>query len=410
MGVPEADEINKLLESTEKSEKELLQIDSDRLLLSDSDLPTDPVFELHKALHDLSKSIEAGMSNVAPGQLTGQAALTREHISGSVKNRIRAVVRDWNRMRPLREVIKAALPDVSDDYIDHFTHVAEDIALKKNMGPLVRIGGQHASAQHDDDQRNLIEGVYVDPNAHLKVPHDSYMPDKHLLRAKNDAGQDVVLKAYKHTDPYPEHDVHLRAANFHRLAKDFFGMGKHVPVTAVFAHSKVLGGVPVQAIEFKPGRTPLESNEMWEKALKHSQESGTAHKLAIMDHILGNDDRHSANMIVGDDGHIHAIDNDYSFNYRTPAGTLGGIYPSELVSLVADHSPSKETVDWIKQKDPKQLARQMYELGLDGKSTQEAVRRLMIYQRTLSPYEPFHKAFAAARPDQPKLPEEQESA
>lgn len=61
----------------------------------------DPVMEVKKALQNLQKTLTAGVGNAAPSNLTGGSALSVEHMSG-VRNKLKAALRDWNRMRPLK--------------------------------------------------------------------------------------------------------------------------------------------------------------------------------------------------------------------------------------------------------------------------------------------------------------------
>lgn len=79
---------------------------------------------------DLEKTLTAGNSNAAPGSLVGGSALAMEELE-SKKNRIKAALRDWDRTQSIESVIKAALPEVSDQYIQHFVDTAKQIQLAK---------------------------------------------------------------------------------------------------------------------------------------------------------------------------------------------------------------------------------------------------------------------------------------
>ncbi len=354
MGTPEADEINKLLDKMDKSESKLFVLDSDKVILDEASFPVNnPVLELHKALEELNKTLTAGQSNVAPSQLTGGAALTKEHIAGSVKNRIKAAVRDWNRTRPLKETIKAALPEVSDEYVDHFTDIAEDLALKKGMAPLTRIGQKNAAPNHNDENKGLLEGIYLDPAS---------VNGTHNLKTKNDAGQDVVLQ---HTAS--------KASVYNRIARGFFNLNDHVPAASAFSHPSVNGGQIVQAFEHKKGVSPYQSEEAWSKALDKARLDGSAHKIMITDHILGLPGRNLSNIVIDEDGKLQAIDNHKALSFATSPS-------ADLHSAMQEDHPTADVLSWIQQKDPKILAKMLYNNQVDQGAIKKAVARLRRWQ------------------------------
>lgn len=88
--------------------------------------------DIKKDLQNLKKTLTAGMGNAAPSNLVGGSALSVEGLDRTTKNTLKSVLRDWDRKTPLKKVIKAALPDLSDKYVDHFADLAEDLSLKKN--------------------------------------------------------------------------------------------------------------------------------------------------------------------------------------------------------------------------------------------------------------------------------------
>lgn len=82
---------------------------------------------------DLTKALEAGGFNSAPGTLTQGSALQAETISraNSLKNHTMAAFRDWRGKGDLKKFLKHRLPEASDDYIDHFAKLVEDYQIKK---------------------------------------------------------------------------------------------------------------------------------------------------------------------------------------------------------------------------------------------------------------------------------------
>jgi hypothetical protein len=380
---PKAKSIAKsIAEMSETIDASLVEIDS--VILEDEFMPTNPVLDLHKAIEELNKTLEAGMGNMAPGQLTGQAALTREHISGSQKNRLKAAIRDWNRKRPLEEVIKAAMPEVDDEYLHHFTELAHELALKKSQHPhkLIRVSAQHShNKNQSEEQKKLIEGIYQDPSKafggqDFNPGHDDYSSS--LTRHKNDAGQDVLIKQ-------PRGKNAENSTHYYELANNFFGMGKHVPVTNHFK-SPMLNKNPYvkpgrdeyhQAMEIvKDAKTPLTMDDAKvNKALEKAHSSGELHKLMMMDHILGADwDRHHGNSLIHPKGHLVNIDNDQAFSYGQ------SIHPWYM----NDHRGQPVHPDaaaWVKGLDVKGLVGQMADQGHSSDRIRNATTALKAYQK-----------------------------
>jgi hypothetical protein len=96
------------------------------------------------------KAMTAGNYNVAPGALTGGAALQREHlVDEKVKKKAMDVFRRWDGRTKFREVLKAEMPEVSDDFIDHFSDIVErhSFRVKKAeevIGQLAKAGKKPA--------------------------------------------------------------------------------------------------------------------------------------------------------------------------------------------------------------------------------------------------------------------------
>lgn len=379
---PKIKKIAKSIEAMSQNIDNLFEVDS--VILDDAFMPNDPLLDLHKSIESLNKTLTAGMGNVAPSQLTGGAALAREHISGFDRNRIKAAVRDWNRKRPLKEVIKASLPEVSDDYIQHFTDLAEELALKKSTtNKLIRIGSEHSrNPTQNDAQKQLLEGMYVDPKVGGKAfnpGHSNFSNALHKL--KNDAGQDVLMKNPAKDGFSPESLENAQnASHYYHLASENFGMGKHVPVTNYFFHKDLAtqanqSGIHHQAMEIIPkSKTPLTNDAAWKKAQKTASDDGSLHKLMMMDHILGNSDRHLGNLLLHPSGHVMSIDNDNAFGHQ---------YNLNQPEYITDHSVPlhPEAAKWIKGIDAKKLAGTMLGQGHEPTTIKTAITGLKQYQK-----------------------------
>ena len=84
----------------------------------------------------IKKALEAGGYNAAPSSLTGGSALQVE--DRSLKNRVKAAVRDWDRKTPFRKFLKHRLPEASDDFIDRFADLVQDYTIKKTQRDLIK--------------------------------------------------------------------------------------------------------------------------------------------------------------------------------------------------------------------------------------------------------------------------------
>ena len=380
---PKAKKIAKSIEDLTKTVSDTL-VEVDSIILDDVFMPADPLLDLHKAISDLEKTLTAGMGNVAPSQLVGGAALVREHLTGARKNRVKAAIRDWDRKRPLSETIKAALPEVSDDYLHHFVGLAEELALKKNSSnKLLRIGARNThNHMQNDSQKKLIEGLHMDP---MKQKVKTFLPGhgeytNAIYKLKNDAGQNVMVKNPQRGDDSKFSNAE-NATHYYHLADEVFGMGHHVPVTNYFHHAKLADdsleqALHHQAMEIVPrAKTPIVHGLEFEKAKKKGQANGDVHKMMIMDHILGNTDRHVGNVLIHPKGHLMSIDNDMAFSYA------GNTFPEYAHESEQSSGLHPEAAKWVKGIDPKALAGKMMDQGHDPEQIKAAVAGLRGYQK-----------------------------
>jgi hypothetical protein len=359
------------------------QVDS--CILEDIIKSENPVQELKDSLMVLQKTLTAGGANVSPSQLTGGSALTPEYIiSHSQKNKIKAAIRDWDRTRPLKEAIKAALPDVSEQYLDYFTGLAEEISLKKGMSPLQRIGAEHSTNKNaDEDQRNLVNGIYIDKGRPFKGLDDE--PRATMNKFKNDVGDEVLLKIPREGTEGLKNFAN-NATNYYHMAKNFFGMGEHVPITNHVTHDafKDAPTNTAQVIKFHSKAKTAFSPE-FDKAFQTGRENGSVHKLALMDMITGGDfDRHFGN-VLADKGRIMHIDNDDAFDYDYAPSITPHYYSMNTDDSNEDIGIGQDTIHadankWLQDLNPKVMLQHMRKLGISAKQMREAAKRLKVLQ------------------------------
>ncbi|MGH7241010.1 MAG: hypothetical protein ACREGB_01800 [Candidatus Saccharimonadales bacterium] len=361
----------------------------------------DAVLDLRLATQQLQKTLEASSGNVAPSQLTQGSALAREHIVGSkdIQNRVKAAVRDWNRQRPLRETIKAALPEIGDTYLDHFTDLAEQLSLKKGMPRLTRIGVEHSPNVHaDQHQSSLVNGLYWDQSKSFKP--ENYVGTANPLKLKNDAGDNVFVKdSTTDLSQPPQHDS-VKATNYYHLARDVFGMQNHVPATNYFDHPKT--GDRYQAMKFLEGADTAYDSKKFEDAYRKAKQNGDAHKLVLMDLITGTTDRHLGNVMVGPDHTLHHIDNDYAFSFqpdnhafindiRTVTGAPGGGTEDLHIPGVGSEVLHPTAKAWLDKIDPKVLAQKSSQYGIHPQHIRKMVQSLVALKAMAKQGQNIHK-------------------
>ena len=149
----------------------------------------------------------------------------------------------------------------------------------------------------------------------------------------------------------PKFTTAHREAAYSKLADEFFHLGQYVPRTTVFRHP--LSNKPWSAMEFIKGATPI-TPETREHDLKEVKDNGDLYKLAIMNVILGNNDRHMNNMLKDPSGKIHLIDHGLTFDYGNAVRTTG-------VPQYVHHE--KEGYSLLDEKIPESVHQWLWSLG-----------------------------------------------
>ena len=338
--------------------------------------------ELHDAIVTLNKTLTAGSYGVAPDSLTGGSALQVEGmvkkkpivLSREEKNKLKSAIRDWPKTRPLKEWLKAQMPEVSESYIEHFADIADQVSLRKNQQPnLVRIDESHH--MHPDaspEQTKLIQGLYWDPTATLD--HDPEDHTGHVYHLQNDHGDKVLAKTPSRT--ISNNESARNASLYHNLATDYFGLGEHVPVTTHFVHPLGIhsedGSSHWHATKYHGNTSSPLNNQDSHVHLQSARDSGTLHKLALMDLITGTDDRGHHNVLTEQDGKVLHIDNETAFEYHPPLFTG---YMEEINNMpgIKHDSIHPEATEWLNSLSPIKLHDQMKRHGISGTAIKKSV-------------------------------------
>lgn len=226
---------------------------------------------------------------------------------------------------------------------------------------------------------------------HPDLYHDliTDVPTKHLdsgiagatIVGKNDTPSavikppltDKIMEAYQGNVPAkhahfvdPSFTTSHREAMYHLLANDVFGLGNFVPRTTVFKHP--VTGEPTSAMEYVPrSRKYSEVSQ-----LQHRERSGDLHKLAIMDMVMGNNDRHRKNVILDQYGEPKMIDHGLSFDYGNLAKNPIPVYAEHLMG---QHTPQK-VHEWVQGLNSDKLHDTMVSRGAPEHIATIAAKRL----------------------------------
>lgn len=190
----------------------------------------------------------------------------------------------------------------------------------------------------------------------------------------------------------PKFTTSHREAAYHKMANEVFGLGDYVPATTVFKHPK--HGNTWSAQEFVKGE-PFKDEFMGGDHDQFRHMEPEIHKLAIMNTILGNGDRHEGNFLVGQDHNRKArpilIDNGLAFDYHNVMAQSDPGYAREQM----ERPVPKEVEDWLWSLDAEKLAKKMHEAGLPHDAVMTAVQRLAATRRWSNLLKHGHSVYGA---------------
>lgn len=186
---------------------------------------------------------------------------------------------------------------------------------------------QHGWKEHNSPAgQNLIHGLKL----HEATPISSGgKQGAAFANSDNHAHTAVVKNSMDHQNREERgHTVNnfnsaRREVMYHNLARDYFGLGHHVPETAGFTKNgadwsaqRKVDDVSHPDIRHHPENNISFVNSNHEDVVRRLNNQGTLDKLAVMDNIMGHHDRHSNNVMIDNKGdNMHLIDNGTAFDY-----------------------------------------------------------------------------------------------
>ena len=239
---------------------------------------------------------------------------------------------------------------------------------------------QHSESGWEGYNEHLFHGLVPDKSL-IKLP-SSITPNisaagfegektpsgitKESITDANDQENSPIDSSFAH----PKFTTAHREATYSKLADEVFGLGQFVPKTAVFKHP--LSNKPWSVQEFVKDVVPPHSTEH-SKGVEKLNDSGDVYKLALMNLILGNSDRHAGNFLSDKTGNIKLIDNGFSFDYSHNFGEMDPAYMHE--DSIQGEVP--ESVHrWLYSIDPIKLQQTLTKIGAPQHLINTALKRL----------------------------------
>lgn len=240
----------------------------------------------------------------------------------------------------------------------NYTHHPEVHALIHGLDM-----GQSGQVGRIDAKTNTVQGKAVGLKA--KAGDAGWM--------KNAAGKHVYVKRDINERPFGESK---REALYHNLAKDFYGLGKYVTPTAAIVHPT--NGQHYTVVEHTPGEHFMYDSSH-PAMLQSMAKSGELHKLAVMNAIAHNNDRHQFNYLLDDKGGMKLIDHGLAFSGG--GNTTAPMTPHYMYGGAESLPVHPEAQKWLSGLKPAELERQMNQHGVPPEFVQEASRRLQAIQK-----------------------------
>jgi hypothetical protein len=255
-------------------------------------------------------------------------------------------------------------------------------------------GTKHSVVPADADQHTLVHGIDFNDAGNFDGHPSQGVNARTAEYRKHPDGHTVIFKG--HDQPEDDFPSQHRSAAYYAVAKNFFGLGEHVPPTAVVRHPAT--GQMLSAMKKVPNAYHIgENGSAAQKILKKLGDSGQLEKLALMNNILGNFDRNNlGNFLFTDQQpHLHLIDHDFTFTNTpdVPAyfhNYLSMKHPDEpLMSPTFDPNFGAkgfqdhlhpEATRWAMALNPEKFATELHKAGVPEEYRQQAIDRLVNLQ------------------------------
>lgn len=223
----------------------------------------------------------------------------------------------------------------------------------------------HPFLTHSAEQKKLVHGVnlnQVNPSGEgwtgeWAVSGFGHNSKKEKVYVKGAMPEDQV-ESNEMGDEYNDLTTAQREGLYHNLAH-LIGLGQYVPTTSVVNDN----GDHYSVMRLIPGGHHYEdATRKDHETMANLRDSGEIDKLAIMNTLFGNTDRHGGNYMLSPKG-LHMIDHGLTFDWHGNSGRpiAHPAYHQHAYRLnghsdsPADEPVHEEAVKWLSSLNPKQL-------------------------------------------------------
>lgn len=297
---------------------------------------------------------------------------------------------------PMAGKDKHIIKEASDHYVamahdlNGFIHIPKsgehkdyDVVSKPaEIGEQHIVGPQHISAK-SAHVGQLIHGLDLSETAPKEIIHAGVhsASERKPFMAFAPGGGRVFVK-HSGADDTTEHTTGMTSAAvealYHNMAPHF-GLQDHVPTTVAFIHPK--DGDEHSAQSVIDGEHLNTSDVEHNANVRHWHDSGISPKIATMDYVMGNNDRHRGNFLMDAQGRPQLIDNGFSLDYHNVwGGTMVSHQPVNRMGVPwspADHQ-------WIKSLDAEKIFDTLVRQGVNSQTAGHAMNRLRGLQETVA--------------------------
>jgi hypothetical protein len=227
-------------------------------------------------------------------------------------------------------------------------------------------------------------------------------------KTKNAQGKWVIVKQHgthqnlqpRLMDWTPDNLENLTTAKregvFANLANRFFGLGKYVPTTSIIQRPSHQGsffphkessphGVRQYSVMQFTGGVPMANARGQDVERDSALANGDLHKLAIMDIVLGNYDRHAENVFLrrkaNKNTDLRLIDHGLAFNYRSATSHFTrpsylGLTVGRYGEAVGSQNLHPNAHKWLLSLDPKKFMNHLTRNNVASGVKYDALTRL----------------------------------
>lgn len=250
---------------------------------------------------------------------------------------------------------------------------------------------RHGSFLTMPEQHALIHGMEINKKAKAPKAFKGGVNESSSKWQKNSEGKLVYVKGhggYRYVaEDFPK-DARLEGL-FHHMANHFFGLGKFVPTVATFrdpaSSDEKTNPDEYAAIEGlkKASHTDHYSRSQQNVLMRHGK-NGDLEKLAVMDRVMGNRDRHEYNYMFtpqDKDAGLKLIDHGLILNEytRTPNYLNRYLNIEGIRNKPQRLHPS--TISWLKGLDEKELNRHFKEQGIPDRYITKSEAALRAFKK-----------------------------